>query len=56
MGLYSYTDAINHMLLASGEHLVNDIETDSGVDTSVAQFILSQAIKSAIMRLSLIHI
>jgi hypothetical protein len=50
MGLYSYTDAINHMLLASGEHLVSDIETESGVDTSVAQFILNQAIKSATMR------
>lgn len=50
MGLYSYTDAINHMLLTSGEHLVNDLTTDAGVDTSVAQFILKQTIKSMIMR------
>ena len=36
MGLYSFTDAVNHMLLSSGEHLVNDLNTDAGVDTSVA--------------------
>jgi len=50
MGLYSYTDAINHMLLTSGEHIVSDLVTDAGVDTSVAQFILKQAIKSAVFR------
>jgi hypothetical protein len=50
MGLYSYTDAVNHMLLSSGEHLVNDLSTDAGVDTSVAQFILNQTIKSMVMR------
>lgn len=50
MGLYSYTEAINHMLLSSGEHLVSDLDTESGVDTSVAQFILDQTIKSSVVR------
>lgn len=50
MGLYSYLDAINHMLLSSGEHLVSSLETESGVDTSVAEYILDQTIKSAVMR------
>ena len=50
MGLYSYLDAINHMLLSSGEHIINDLEEESGVDTSVAQFILNQSIKAAVMR------
>jgi len=50
MGLYSYTDAINHMLLASGEHIISDLVTDAGVDTSVAQFILKQTIKANVMR------
>jgi hypothetical protein len=50
MGLYSFTEAINHMLLSSGEHLVNDLDVDAGVDTSVAQFILHQTIKAAVMK------
>ncbi len=50
MGLYSYTDAINHMLLSSGEHLISDLTNESGVDTSVAQFILNQTIKAMVMR------
>jgi hypothetical protein len=50
MGLYSYTDAINHMLLSSGEHLISDLNNDAGVDTSVAQFILNQTIKAMVMR------
>jgi hypothetical protein len=50
MGLYSYLDAINHMLLSSGEHLVSSLDTESGVDTSVAEFILDQTIKSNVMR------
>ena len=50
MGLYSYTDAINHMLLSSGEHLISDLTSESGVDTSVAQFILNQTIKAMVMR------
>lgn len=50
MGLYSYIDAVNHLLLVSGEHLITDLDTDAGVDTSVAQFILKQTIKAAMMR------
>ena len=50
MGLYSDTDAINHMLLSSGEHLISDLTSESGVDTSVAQFILNQTIKAMVMR------
>ena len=38
------------MLLSSGEHLVNDLDVDAGVDTSVAQFILHQTIKAAVMK------
>ena len=50
MGIYSYKDAINHMLLSSGEHLVSDLNADSGVDTQVAEFILNQTIKAMVMR------
>jgi hypothetical protein len=50
MGIYSYKDAVNHMLLSSGEHLVSDLNQDSGVDTQVAEFILNQTIKSTVMR------
>lgn len=50
MGLYSYLDAVNHMLLSSGEHLVSSLNNDAGVDTSVADFILKQTIKSYVMR------
>jgi len=38
------------MLLSSGEHLISDLNNDSGVDTSVAQFILNQTIKAMVMR------
>jgi len=34
----------------SGEHLANHLEDDSGVDTSVAEHILNETIKSFIMR------
>lgn len=50
MGIYSYKDAVNHMLLSSGEHLVSDLNQDSGVDTQVAEFILNQTIKAMVMR------
>lgn len=50
MGLYSYLDAVNHMLLSSGEHLVSNLNNDAGVDTSVADFILKQTIKAYVMR------
>lgn len=38
------------MLLSSGEHLISDLTSESGVDTSVAQFILNQTIKAMVMR------
>jgi hypothetical protein len=50
MGLYSYTEAINHMLLVSGEHLVSDLSTEAGVDISVAEFILKKTIKTYQLR------
>jgi hypothetical protein len=50
MGLYSYLEAINHMLLSSGEHLVSNLNDEAGVDTSVAQFVLNQTIKATMMR------
>ena len=50
MGVYAKLDAINHMLLMSGEHLVNHLEDDSGVDTSVAEHILEETFRSHIMR------
>lgn len=42
MGALLKQDAVNQMLLASGETMVNDLTTDSGVDTSVAEFMLDQ--------------
>tara|TARA_R100001015_G_C4634750_1_gene201974 strand:- start:4697 stop:5344 length:648 start_codon:yes stop_codon:yes gene_type:complete len=50
MGQYSKLDAINHMLLMSGEHIANHLENDSGVDTSVAEHILEETIVSYVMR------
>ena len=50
MGMYSRLEAVNHMLLLSGEHLVNHLENDSGVDTSVAEHILDETVKSYVMR------
>ena len=50
MGLYGIKDAVNHMLISSGEHLVDDLDNDAGVDISVAIFILHQAIKTTVMR------
>ena len=48
--MYSRLEAINHMLLLSGEHLVNHLENDSGVDTSVAEHVLDETVKSYVMR------
>tara|TARA_R100000152_G_C6781501_1_gene216109 strand:- start:1654 stop:2385 length:732 start_codon:yes stop_codon:yes gene_type:complete len=42
MGALLKQDAVNQMLLASGETMVNDLTTDAGVDTSVAEFMLDQ--------------
>jgi len=50
MGMYSKLDAINHMLLMSGEHIANHLEDDSGVDTSVAEHILDETIIGHVMR------
>lgn len=50
MGTFSRLDAVNHMLLMSGEHIVNHLEDDSGVDTSVAEHILDETITSYVMR------
>ena len=43
MGALLKQDAVNQMLLSSGETMVNDLTTDSGVDTSVAEFMLDQS-------------
>jgi len=50
MGQYSKLDAINHMLLMSGEHIANHLDDDSGVDTSIAEHILEETIISYVMR------
>lgn len=50
MALFTYLDAINHMLLSSGENIVSDLDLESNVDTSVAEFILNTTIKSYVMR------
>lgn len=42
MGLITKLQAINQMLLASGENLVADLEGESGVDTGIADSILEQ--------------
>ena len=50
MSFYSKLEAVNSMLLESGEHIVNDLSSTEGVDTSIAQFVLEQTIKSMITR------
>lgn len=42
MGLITKLQAINQMLLASGENLVADLEGESGIDTGIAETILEQ--------------
>lgn len=42
MGQMSRLDAINQMLLAAGEAIVSDLENQSGVDTSIAEYLLDQ--------------
>ena len=42
MGYITRLDAINEMLLAAGETLVSDLDESSGVDTSIAEFILDK--------------
>lgn len=43
MGLITKLQAVNQMLLASGENLVADLENDSGIDTGIALTILDQS-------------
>ena len=50
MGVISKIDAINHILLMAGESLVNDLDTDSGLDTEVAAFLLDRNILDFQMR------
>ena len=50
MGALSRLDAVNEMLLQSGEALVSDLDEQSGVDTSIAQYILDQKITEFAMR------
>lgn len=42
MGYLTRLDAVNMMLLASGESLVADLEEASGIDTGISEFILDQ--------------
>lgn len=42
MGLITKLQAINQMLLASGENLVADLEGESGIDTGIAETLLEQ--------------
>jgi hypothetical protein len=42
MGYITRLQAVNQMLLASGENLVADLENSSGVDTGIAETILDQ--------------
>ncbi len=40
MGAMTRLDAINQMLLYAGEMVVSDLAGDSGIDTSIAEFLL----------------
>lgn len=42
MGLITKLQAVNQMLLASGENLVADLSGNSGIDTGIAETILDQ--------------
>jgi len=42
MGAMSRLDAVNQILLAAGEAIVADLANQSGVDTSMAEYILDQ--------------
>jgi hypothetical protein len=42
MGQMSRLDAVNQCLLAAGEAIVSDLENQSGVDTSIAEYLLDQ--------------
>lgn len=42
MGAMTRLDAVNQMLLAAGEAIVSDLNNQSGVDTSIAEYLLDQ--------------
>lgn len=42
MGAMTRLEAVNSMLLYSGEMVVGDLENQSGIDTSIAEFLLDQ--------------
>jgi len=42
MGQMTRLDGVNSCLLAAGEAIVSDLESQSGVDTSVAEYLLDQ--------------
>jgi len=50
MGAYTRLESVNTMLLGSGEHIVNSLDSESGVDTSIAEFILDQSTKQFLTR------
>ena len=50
MGAISRLDAVNEMLIQSGEALVTDLNGQSGVDTSIAEYILDQKVTEFAMR------
>jgi len=50
MGYMTRLDAVNKMLISSGENIVNDLENQSGVDTNIAEFMLDQKVIDYQMR------
>ena len=44
MGSITKLEAVNHILLMAGESLVSDLESDSGIDTATASFVLDRYI------------
>jgi hypothetical protein len=42
MGAMTKLDAVNQILLAAGENIVSDLENNSGVDTTIAEYLLNQ--------------
>ena len=50
MGYMTRLDAVNQMLISAGEGIVSDLESKSGVDTSVCEFMLDQKIVDYQMR------
>lgn len=42
MGAMTRLDAVNQCLLAAGEAIVSDLENQTGIDTSIAEYLLNQ--------------